>query len=89
MVNTPLQIAGQYGYSLRNKWLQFLKPVPGGENDNDRNRQAARILFVRNPAIDGDQGVESVVRRKQEQGAVAGAGPAHLRDGLHLESVRK
>ncbi len=77
-----------YGYSLRNKRLQLLKPVPDCEHDNDWNRQAVRILFVCDHAIDDDQGVETAVRRKQEQGAVAGAGPTHLRDGLHLESVR-
>ena len=79
-----MQRAGQDVNYLGHKRSQIVEPIADRDDDDNWYRQTVPVLLVRDPLVNCDQRVESVVRGKVEQGAVGGSGPSHLRDGTYL-----
>ena len=50
------------------------------------SRQVVLVLLMREPAVYGEQRIESAAGSEAEEGAVPGAGPSHIRDDPNLES---
>ena len=86
VIDAPLQRARQDACHLGDQRSQFVRSVAWGQHDDDRERQVVLILLMREPAVYGEQRIESAIRGEAEERAVSGARPSRLRDSSNLES---
>ena len=86
MIDAPLNRAGQDGDHPGNERSQNMRSVACREHNDHRERQVVLVLLMREPAVHGEQHIESAIRGEAKEGAVFGARPPHLRDSSNLES---
>ena len=58
----------------------LVRAVACGKHDDNGKRQIVLVLLMREPAVYGQQRIESAIRGEAEQSSISGACPPHLRD---------